>query len=234
MPAPVRLPSSRLPTHHVPIQAVTTGARARQRAQCRWRADRRGTTALEFALIAPAFFLLLFGATELAYDLFAQATLDGALQTAVRNLQTGQWQSNASTPQQFHDNYVCPALRGLLPCSAVTVNIRVVNPNASSGDYSTNSLSWTLPVDSQGRLSLSGFNVCPGSPQQPGASLQLMQAQAVFTGWTILGQMLSFWPTSNTLNGRVHVTMSSMAFINENYQISATMTYPTSGGGTAC
>jgi Flp pilus assembly protein TadG len=48
--------------------------------------DRRGTSAVEFAIIAPVLFALLFGGFELGWALHCNQSVDWAVQTATRQL----------------------------------------------------------------------------------------------------------------------------------------------------
>lgn len=106
-----------------------------------WR-DRRGAFALEFAMVAPIFFLLLFVVFEVSYDLFMQEVLDNALQSAARTVQIGKTQS--ATSSNFVSTYFCPNDSGLLNCNNLFVRIQEVTftkgscTNLSSttiGDY---------------------------------------------------------------------------------------------------
>ncbi|WP_174278603.1 TadE/TadG family type IV pilus assembly protein [Sphingomonas bacterium] len=55
------------------------------RAILRLRADARGATAVEFAIVAPVMLLLMMGMCDLAYQSYVQAMLSGALQKAGRD-----------------------------------------------------------------------------------------------------------------------------------------------------
>lgn len=47
--------------------------------------DQRGVTATEFAIIAPALLMILFGVFDVGYNLYAASVLDGAAQKAARD-----------------------------------------------------------------------------------------------------------------------------------------------------
>ncbi len=153
------------------------------------------------------FITLLLFLLELGYDFFAQISLDYGVQTAARQIQIGQAQ-DANTPAVFQAKYLCPALSGLLPCSSVTVNVQSI-PN--DGDYYA-SVSATLPKDKNGKLDTSGYKYCPGQPNQ------LMLVQAVYTSPSLIGLVVPAMATA-TVDGLVHATMSSAAFINENFPV---------------
>jgi Flp pilus assembly protein TadG len=50
------------------------------------RANDRGASAVEFALIAPVFFAILFSAHELSHRLYVKSQLQGSLQKAARDM----------------------------------------------------------------------------------------------------------------------------------------------------
>ena len=55
----------------------------------RWRADRRGAAAVEFAMIALPFCFMIFAIIQLALHFMVQVTLDNATALAARELRTG-------------------------------------------------------------------------------------------------------------------------------------------------
>jgi Flp pilus assembly protein TadG len=63
------------------------------RAICRFRVAQRGATAVEFALIAPAFLAVLIAVLQTAVFLFAKAYLQTAAVQAGRLFMTGQAQT---------------------------------------------------------------------------------------------------------------------------------------------
>jgi Flp pilus assembly protein TadG len=75
----------------------------------RFRRDRRGSLAVEFALVAPVFFALLFAIIETAIVFFAGQVLETVTQTSARMILTGQAQNAAYTQAQFKSQVVCPA-----------------------------------------------------------------------------------------------------------------------------
>jgi hypothetical protein len=126
-----------------------------------WR-DRRGAFALEFAMVAPIFFLLLFVVFEVSYDLFMQEVLDNALQSTARMVQIGKTQSSINS--NFVSTYFCPNDNGLLNCNNLFVRIQEVTftqgscTNLSStkiGDY-YDATTGTVPI-SGGVLQLGDY-----------------------------------------------------------------------------
>ena len=67
----------------------------------RFRRNRRGSAAVEFALVAPVFFALLFAIIETALVFFAGQVLETITQDSARQILTGQAQTAAFTQAQF-------------------------------------------------------------------------------------------------------------------------------------
>ena len=92
----------------------------------RFRKDRRGAAALEFAIVAPVFLMLLFSIFEAGWFFFAGSAVEQATSNAARLIRTGQAQS-ATTPigkAAFFDE-VCRVVQLLGPCgSRLTVDVQ--------------------------------------------------------------------------------------------------------------
>ncbi len=93
------------------------------RAVIRFCVARRGTTAVEFALVAPAFFALLIAIFEVTLYLFAQQTLQNAAVAAGRLIMTGQVQNASTTQSQFATD-VCPLVSVIFTCSNLMINVQ--------------------------------------------------------------------------------------------------------------
>lgn len=88
-----------------------------------WR-DRRGATALEFALVALPFFSLMLAIFETTAVFFATSTLENAVSDAARQIRTGQVQSANMTGIQFKA-LICAKTVPLLACDEnLTVDVR--------------------------------------------------------------------------------------------------------------
>src|SRR3954452_22325734 len=72
----------------------------------RFRRNRRGSVAVEFALVAPVFFALLFAIIETAMVFFAGQVLETGTQDSARMIMTGQAQNAGYSQAQFKTN-VC-------------------------------------------------------------------------------------------------------------------------------
>lgn len=61
--------------------------------------SRRGNAAIEFAMVAPVFFLFLFGLIETGVLFFAQSTLTNSIENAARLVRTGQLKGTLTADQ---------------------------------------------------------------------------------------------------------------------------------------
>ena len=82
----------------------------------RLKLDRDGVTVVEFALIAPALLVLLFGLFDLAYNMYTVQMLQGAIQGAARNSTL----EGAGGSQAVIDANVTRAVRAVAPGAMVS------------------------------------------------------------------------------------------------------------------
>ena len=69
-------------------------------------ADRGGATALEFAMVAAPFLLMLFSIIELGLYFMVQVTLDSAADLAARQLRTGQTVADGTSDTNGETNFL--------------------------------------------------------------------------------------------------------------------------------
>jgi Flp pilus assembly protein TadG len=80
------------------------------------KTDQRGIAAVEFAIIATPFLMLLFGLFEIMLIFFVQTTLESAVAEESRKIKTGQANIGAGiTAAQFKAG-VCDRMAGLVDC----------------------------------------------------------------------------------------------------------------------
>lgn len=63
--------------------------------------DRKGTTAVEFGILAVPFFLFMFGVMAVGLQFFTINALDHAVEVSARKIRTGQAQKEGKTLKQF-------------------------------------------------------------------------------------------------------------------------------------
>jgi Flp pilus assembly protein TadG len=105
----------------------------------RFRRNRRGSAAVEFALVAPIFFALLFAIMETALVFFASQVLETGVQDTGRLLYTSQ----GTNAVDFKQN-LCDRVTVLLSCADVCVDVR-------SYDAGT-PITITDPIDASGNF----------------------------------------------------------------------------------
>jgi Flp pilus assembly protein TadG len=121
----------------------------------RFRRNRRGSAAVEFALVAPVFFALLFAIIETGIMFFANQVLESITQNAARQVLTGQAQAN-NYPDgpAFTSNVVCPAGSpppALFTCSNLFVDVKsyssfssvVINSQIVNGSFDPSTLTYS-------------------------------------------------------------------------------------------
>jgi Flp pilus assembly protein TadG len=183
----------------------------------RMRADaNKGSAALEFAMVAPAFFLLLMGTIEAGVIFFAQSSLQNAVNDAARLVRTGQSacftkdSSNKCQPMtadQFRAQ-VCSEVSALLQNCAADANGNSdlqfdVTAYPSGFSAATNS----SPLDAQKSLpNLTTFNI--------GNACDVVLVRA-FYRWPVFTPMLSFFLAD--MNDSKHLLATAAAFRNEPY-----------------
>lgn len=158
---------------------------------------RSGSALIEFALITPVFFLMIFALMEIGIIFFAQSTLQKAANDVARLIRTGQAQSGAMTQTQIHDQ-VCADIAPLIPCDS---NLRVdVESFSNFGGES-----FSAPLNASGN-----FN--PDNAYSPGTSCNVVLVR-VFYGWTVFTPVLT--PFLTNMNGNKHLLYSAVSFRNE-------------------
>lgn len=89
----------------------------------RWQADTQGATAIEFAMVAGPFLMMLFGIIGVGLYFFTTFTLENAVEQAGRLLRTGQAQQAGYTAAQFKAK-VCEYVPGFVDCDGkLRVNV---------------------------------------------------------------------------------------------------------------
>ncbi|WP_050422170.1 TadE/TadG family type IV pilus assembly protein [Bradyrhizobium tropiciagri] len=161
----------------------------------RFRRDRRGVTVVEFAMVAPLFFGLLFAIIEVAMIFFASQVLETVTQDSSRFIMTGQAQGLSYTQAQFKA-YVCGRITTLFDCmNGVYVDVRSY-PSAT-GFSSVNITPITDPTQ---------VKWCPGKDGD-------VVVVRLFYQWQLFVTQLGF-NASNLPNGK-RLLIATATFKNE-------------------
>lgn len=162
----------------------------------RFAHEAEAATAVEFALVAPAFIALLFAILQTALVFYAQQALQTATLQAARQIMTGQAQAANMTQSQFQAA-VCANAAGLFKCSGVYAAVQTFTSFPNVQMYN--------PI-SAGKFSSSNM------PFSPGVSGDVEVVQ-VFYQWPVWPGPLSF--TLANASGNTNVLVATAAFRNE-------------------
>lgn len=169
-----------------------------RKALRRFRRNRRGSAAVEFALVAPVFFALLFAIIETAIIFFAGQVLETVTQDSARMIMTGQAQNLSYTQAQFK-TYVCGRINVLFDC----VNGIYVDVQSYGTQFSNVSI--TPPIDSSG-------NCVPPTNYNPGGSSNIVVVR-LFYKWPLFVTGLGY--NIANCNNSMRLLTATAAFQNE-------------------
>lgn len=162
----------------------------------RFRRSERGSAIVEFALVAPVFFALLFAIIETSIVFLAGQVLETINQDAARMILTGQAQNSSFSQSQFA-TYVCSQVpAALFSCNNISIDVE---------SYST--FSSTL-LDCNTAYGNGSFQYNPGGPGQ-------IVVVRLFYPWQLFVTGLG-WNPSN-LSGNKRLLCATAAFKNEPY-----------------
>ena len=182
----------------------------------RWCADSdKGSAAVEFAMVAPVFFLLLMGTMEAGIIYFAQSTLQNAVNDAARMVRTGQTACYTTdsggncvpmTQAQFRTQICSEASALLSDCAGTSLQFDINAYSAGFGGASNSS-----PLDGTGNLpALNNFNT--------GSACEVVLVRA-FYKWPVFTPMLNFFLAN--MSGSFHLLATAAAFRNEPFNNNA-------------
>jgi Flp pilus assembly protein TadG len=165
----------------------------------RFRRNRKGTAAVEFALVAPIFFGVLFAIIELALVFFASQILETVTQDTSRLIMTGQAQ-NAAYTQATYKNAVCAKLTVMFDCvNGISIDVQSYPTFAS--------VNIADPIDA-------GKNFVPPNNYLPGGPGDIVVVR-MFYKWPLFVTGLGFNVANIGSNQRL--LTATAAFQNEPY-----------------
>jgi Flp pilus assembly protein TadG len=167
--------------------------------------DKKGVTAVEFALIAAPFLALLVAIIQTFLVFFAQELLESAVMQASRQIMTGQTQaqtsgqSNAVAMAAFHQT-VCNNVSVLFNCTGLMVDVEVAT-------------SWSAANTAAPVLTYNGSGQVTNAWQfTPGNAGDIVIVKVIYL-WPVFLGPLGF-NLSNQANG-TRMIMATAAFQNE-------------------
>jgi Flp pilus assembly protein TadG len=157
--------------------------------------DASGAHAVEFALIAPVFLLLLLSCVQLGLIMFTQADLDDAAYDAARLIMVGTVQESSDGAATF-DAKLCSEVNVLIPCSSLQYNVQ------SGSSFAA--LNSTVQTDSEGNMVDTEF-----TPGVQGSDVLVQVGYNMTCVMPLICRALS-------ANGNL-LLQSNISFENENY-----------------
>ena len=179
-----------------------------KRAFARLRARARsGTAAIEFALVAPVFFLMLFGTIETGIIYFAGTALQNATDDAARMVRTGQ--AAGMSEAQFKTQ-ICGEISGLISAGTCSANLQV-----DIRQYATfTAASYPAVTNANGSLNTAAMQY-PGSL----APCEVVLVRA-FYPWSIITPLMQ--PLLENMPNGQYLLAAAAAFRSEPYTSSST------------
>jgi Flp pilus assembly protein TadG len=186
----------------VPMSSPAASTASVKNLLRRFRRSRNGSAAVEFALVAPMFFGLLFAIIEVALMFFASQVLETVTQDAARVVLTGQAQSglvstcnNAPCTQATFQSYVCSQVPALFNCNNIVTDVEAYPSGFSSIVLSTGS--------------------CTSASQySPGTAGQIVVVRLSYA-WPLYVTGLGF--NISNMSGNQRCLSAAAAFQNEPY-----------------
>jgi Flp pilus assembly protein TadG len=188
-----------MPISDVVYSFIGNAARRAARLTHRFGKDRRGASAVEFAIVAVPFFALVMAIIEAAMAFFASQVMETGLRDAARMIRTGQAQNGSWTRDRFKQE-VCDNIPALLSCGSLTIDVRSYQ--------SFGAADWSTPM-SDGNFNPAAAQFNMGNP----GSIVVARAYYSWPSFAnIIGSSLA-----NQANGTILLVASS-AFRNEPFQ----------------
>jgi Flp pilus assembly protein TadG len=157
--------------------------------------DRRGATAVEFALVCAPFTIFLLAVMLTGLQFYLQQALDFATQSAVRQVQLGHI-SLGYTEADFVNKVFCPIFGSFQACDNLYIDLRPVSDYEQLGKPGV--------ADAPGSASTTGLVFCPGTAGQ------LMYAHVIYLAPSLAGTLFGDEPAGYS------AIISNAAFAIEN------------------
>ncbi|WEX77528.1 pilus assembly protein [Sinorhizobium numidicum] len=200
------------------IEEETSGPRRRspRRLLRRLFGDRQGATAIEFAVLALPFFVIVFASIETFVAFAGEQLLANATDTLARKIRTGEIRLGTTTPEQFRQAF-CDEISILMPCSATEVtdaeklhlDIREITDLTNFPEAVPR-----VGSASSSDLDTSGFQFAPGGPK----AFTMVRA---YYRWEVITDLIRPYVTNLRPAGssmpRDFLMVATATFRNEDY-----------------
>lgn len=182
---------------------------SKRQAQRRFGKDRSGSTAVEFAIVAPLFLTMMFSTFEVGWFFFANSIVDASVGDASRKIKTGQVQKSFGDAQdKFDDMYddICDVVKSFGGCTnRLTIEVDTYNTFTELAADTTPATCADAPPDDVAAL-----------PFNPGDELQIVRVRICYL-YTTLNPAIGMNLAEPGTNKRRII--SSAIFRNEPYEL---------------
>jgi Flp pilus assembly protein TadG len=181
------------------MSAPATSTRSFASLLRRFARDRDGASALEFAIVAPFFFGLMFAILETALMFFASQTLETMTQNSMRMILTGQAQKAGWQATDFK-TYVCGQIPAMFSCSNISIDVQSYTTFAA--------ITFNNQINPDGTFNSTNLNYNPGNPGD-------IVVVRVFYPWQLFVTGLGY-NIANMANSQ-RLLIATATFVNEPY-----------------
>lgn len=172
----------------------------------RFKTNKDGSTAIEFAMLALPFSGLLFAILETSIVFFLTSTMSNALSSASREIRTGQFQAGCADSKEKFKEAVCSRMGGLGNCDQ-RLRIDVVKSSTNKFEMSL------LPADAEEDATKPNEETpIPDSTYTSSNAGDVVIVRAQYYHKLALPGFITFLPNRN---GNVRMLQSTTAFKNE-------------------
>ncbi len=180
-----------------------------RRVLSKFRHSNSGSAGVEFALIAPAFFLLAFAILETGMIFFGSMALENGVRVAGRLIRTGQAQNLNMTQDQFRTQ-VCNQVSYLLSCDPgkLLIDVRSFSSFGGAG--------YPAALDAQGNLNPNLGAYQPGGSSQVNGQNAIVLLR-VFYKWDLFTPLFAAFFENMGHGSNLRLLSASFAFKNEPY-----------------
>jgi Flp pilus assembly protein TadG len=168
----------------------------------------RGSAAVEFALVAPVFFALLFAIIETGIMFFASQELETITQESARQILTGQAQTAGLSQGQFQSNVVCPLVAAsLFTCANISIDVESYPSSTGTSCSTFANVVINSQIDNNGNF-INNMQYNPGGP----GDIVIVR---LFYQWPLYVTGLGY--NIANLSGSKRLLAATSAFCNEPY-----------------
>lgn len=180
----------------------------------RFRRDRRGSTAIEFAALAIPFSMLVFAILESCLSFAGQEVLTNATDDIARQLRTGQLKAGTVTVDSLKQN-ICNRLEILMAngCSErLQVDLRSYSTYAEAANHS-------YKIENYEIVLMKGTTVDPKQFVAEPAGAETINMLRVFYKWPVITDFMAQWMASLNFKGSKSATLhfATNTWFNEPY-----------------